>query len=77
MTQITLSVDDKTLERAQKIASDRNTTLTEMVRQFVESIAAQADAANGQTADLLRKSFECLSRDMGQRQWRREDLHER
>ncbi len=77
MPNITLSVDEEIVRKVRKIAIDRNTTLSAMVREFLESTAARDDAQRRQTADRLRQSFKSLSRDMGPRRWKREDLYER
>ena len=41
MPNITLSVDDDTVKKVRKIAIDKNTTLTAMVREFLISVAAR------------------------------------
>ena len=70
MPNITLSVDEEVIRKVRKIAVDRHTTLTAMVREYLKSVAARA-------AEDLEKSFAVLSRDMGRRTWNREELHER
>ena len=39
MSNITLSVDDEIIKKVRKIAIDKNTTLTAMVREYLKSIA--------------------------------------
>ena len=39
MPNITLSVDDEIIKKVRKIAIDKNTTLTAMVRKFLTSMA--------------------------------------
>jgi hypothetical protein len=77
MTRITLDVDEQVIRRAEQIASDRKTTVTQMVREFLESVAADDAAGREEARRRLAQSFGRLSRDMGPRRWRREDLYER
>jgi len=77
MSNITLSVDDEIIVKVRKVAIDKNTTLTQMVRDFLASVAERNSAARMQAVRELEKSFENLSRDMGKRAWKREDLYDR
>jgi len=77
MSNITLSVDDEIIKKVRKIAIDKNTTLTAMVRNFLISVANRDAQQKNEVIKKLRKSFKTLSRDMGQRKWTRETLHER
>lgn len=77
MPNITLSVDDDIVKRVRKIAIDKNTTLTAMIREFLTSVAARDAQLKKEAVIKLHRSFKMISRDMGQRKWSREDLHER
>ena len=77
MPNITLSVDEEIIKKVRKIAVDKNTTLTAMVREFLQSVADSDAAEKKQALDKLQRSFRELSRDMGPRTWTREDLYER
>ena len=77
MPNITLSVDDDIVKRVRKIAIDKNTTLTAMIREFLASVAARDAQVKKEAVSKLQQSFKTISRDMGQRKWSREDLHER
>lgn len=77
MPNITLSVDDDIVKKVRKIAIDKNTTLTAMIREFLVSVTARDAQLKNEAVRKLNKSFKTLSRDMGQRKWSREDLHER
>lgn len=76
MPKITLTVDGETIKKIRKIAIDKNTTLTAMVRDFLESVAKSDLPEKERTLRNLRGSFKYLSRDMGKRKWEREELHE-
>ena len=74
---ITLSIDEETVKKVRRIAMNKDTTLTAMVRDYLTSVA-NSDAADRkeQVAKLMR-STERLSRDMGPRTWTRDDLYDR
>lgn len=77
MSNITLSVDDEVIRKVRKIAIDKNTTLTQMVRDFLTSVATRGVAQRMRAVRRLETSFEEFGRDMGKRDWSREELHER
>ena len=75
--KITLSIDEEIVKKVRKIAIDKNTTLTAMVRDYLTSIASSDAAARKADADKLMETLEKVSRDMGPRTWTREDLYDR
>jgi hypothetical protein len=77
MPNITLSVDDKIIKKVRKIAVDKNTTLTAMIRDFLKSVAERDAVEKELVIKDLYKSFTMFSRDMGERHWTRAELHER
>lgn len=77
MPNITLSVDRDTLQKVRKIAVDRSTTLTAMVRAFVQSVADRDQPERERAAQELGRTFDELARPMGPHSWTREQLHER
>ncbi len=77
MPNITLSVDEEIIKKVRKIAIDKNTTLTAMVRDFLTSVADSDVHEKHQAVKKLQLSFRRVSRDMGRRAWTRETLYER
>ncbi|MEA1947793.1 MAG: DUF6364 family protein [Thermodesulfobacteriota bacterium] len=77
MPNITLSVKDDVIKKVRKIAVDRNTTLTSMVREFLCSVAAKDQQERENIAHGLSMTFKAYSIDMGKQRWTREELHER
>lgn len=77
MPNITLSVEDEIIKKVRKIAIDKNTTLTALVRDFLTSVANQDAQKKDIAVANLRKSFKSASRNMGKREWTREMLHAR
>jgi hypothetical protein len=76
---VTLSLDDELVKKVRKIAVDRDTTLTGMVRSYLEIVAAE-DAATGRRRrerEALERSFERFQFKVGKRTWKRADLYDR
>ena len=76
---ITLSLDDKLVKEIRKIAVDRDTTLTALVRDYLERLAAE-NAASGRKRrerEALERSFKQFQFRIGKRAWKREDLYVR
>ena len=74
---ITLNIDEETVKKVRKIAIDKDTTLTAMVRDYLTWVAKGDAQERQQSAAALDESFQRLSRDMGPRNWSREDLYAR
>ena len=74
---ITLSVDEEIVKKVRKIAVDKDTTLTAMVREYLTSVANHAVAGRREHVARLKDTLKRVSRDMGPRKWTREDLHAR
>ena len=76
---ITLSLDDDLVKKVRKIAVERDTTLTGMVRDYLEDLATE-NAASGRKRrerEMLERSFDQLQFHVGKRTWKRADLHVR
>ena len=77
MTQLTLTLKDETVKKAEQVAEAQSTSLPALIEEFVESVASQADDQRAESLKWLTESFSRLSRPIGPRTWRREDLYER
>ena len=76
---ITLSLPDDLVKRIRKIAVDRDTTLTGMVREYLMEIV-KLDSTAGRKhreREALERGFEQFQFNVGRRTWKRQDLHER
>lgn len=76
---ITLSLDEKLVRELRKIAIDKDTTLTGLVRAYLEGLAAENAASGRKRRELeaLERSFKQFHFRVGKRTWKREDLYER
>jgi len=70
---ITLSIDDKVVNDARKIAQDMGKSLNQMVREYLEQLTRQ------QQANASFDEFLCLSGHGDSNGWtfNRDELHER
>ena len=76
---ITLSLDEKLVKEIRKIAVDRDTTLTGLIREYFEKLLAENTATGRKRRELeaLERSFKQFHRKLGKRIWKREDLYVR
>ena len=72
---ITLSVDEKTAERARKVAQAMGKSLNQLVREYMERLSRESDAKDT-VEEIRRLSAESGGRSRG---WRfdRASLHDR
>ena len=69
---ITLSIDEETMKKVRKIAIDKNTALTAMVR---DTVANSDSGLKQQRIAELKNSIRRHARDLGSRTWTRDDLY--
>jgi hypothetical protein len=76
---ITLSLEDQLVKEVRKIAVERDTTLTGLVRSYLQSLATEHAKSGRKRRELeaLEESFKALKVNIGKRTWKREDLYER
>jgi hypothetical protein len=76
---ITLSLDEKLVKDVRKIAVERDTTLTGLVRAYLEQLAAEqaASGRNRRERESLERSLGQFQFRVGKKTWKREDLHVR
>jgi hypothetical protein len=76
---ITLTLDDKLVKEVRKIAAEKETTLTGLVRTYLQNLAAQQLNTDKVRRDQERflETFDHLKVSMGKRTWKREDLYDR
>ena len=77
MPNLTMTIDEKILKKARKIAVERDTTVTALVRGYLEQLAVKEDVAVEGVVDELKRCFDRTNLEIGERTWTREQLHER
>jgi hypothetical protein len=73
---LTLTLDEDLLRAARKVALDRNTSVNQMVRDFLERVVRETDQRQTALA-RLDEIFRTERIEVGRRTWKRQDLHER
>ena len=76
---ITLAIDEHIVREVRKIAVDRDTTLTQLVREYLEKLAAEngEEDRKRQALARLEEGFRRFEFRVGKHTWSRADLHER
>ncbi len=76
---ITLTLDNDLVKEVRKIASDRDTTLTGLVRGYLKQLAEESANSGRKKRELeaLERSFERFQFKLGKKTWKREDLYDR
>ncbi|HEY2461152.1 MAG TPA: DUF6364 family protein [Candidatus Acidoferrum sp.] len=76
---VTLSIDDSLVKEVRKIAIDQDTTLTGLVRDYLENLVAESNASGRKRRqqDALKRSFQRLRFPVGEKSWKRSDLYDR
>jgi hypothetical protein len=76
MKNITLSVDDKVLAEVRRYATERNSSVNKLVRDYLTRIAVTNDRARSARHRIKELSNRSSAR-IGRVSWSREGLHER
>jgi|CXWL01.1.fsa_nt_gi hypothetical protein len=71
---ITLSVDERSLEEARRIAAARGTSVNQLVREYIDSLARLDGKA---AAEEFRRLSASGSGNSDGRPWKREDAYDR
>ena len=76
---ITLSIDDDLVKEVRKIAVERDTTLTGLVRDYLKELTAEHERTGRKRREreALERSFRQFQFRISRRTWTREELHER
>ena len=77
MTNLTLAIDDQLLKDARSVAFERETTLTELIREYLGVLAKGLAVKRRMRAKRMIDMFERNAVHVGKRTWTREDLYER
>jgi hypothetical protein len=73
---LTLTFDADLLKAARRFALEHDTTVNQMVRDFLTQVVVKKDPKKAALAELER-IFQTSSVTVGKRDWTRDDLHER
>ena len=77
MSNITISIDDALLKKAKKIAIDRDTSFSGLVRDYISDLVEKEEQHRLLKIEELMHSFKNNTAKIGEISWSRSDLHER
>lgn len=72
---VTVSIDDRLLERARELARKRDTSLNQMIRDYLEEVTASSSPEH--LLEDLERMWRENNPDSGGRDWERGDLYDR
>jgi len=77
MPNITMSMDEDLIRKARKIAVEKNTTMTAMVRSYLRKLVAREDQKKDRIIRELDVLYRATERRIVPVTWTRDELHER
>ena len=77
MVNITMSIDDELLKTARKIAIEKDTSLTGLIRVYLKELVEEKEALKEIAALELESMFSSSEAVVGKKTWSRDDLHVR
>ena len=77
MPNITMSIDGELLKKVRKIAIDRDTSLTGMIRSYLEELVEKEEVLKEVAENELESLFLSSNAVVGKKTWTRDELHVR
>jgi hypothetical protein len=76
---VTLTLEDEIVRKIRRLAAERDTTLTGLVRDYLTQLAQADETADRDARNLanLERAFQSFSLSASPRAWSRSELHER
>lgn len=76
MPTLTLELEEDILQKAQKLAAQRNTTLNRLVHDYVTNLVGHLER-HPEDWERVQRMMRENPVEVGERTWTRESLHER
>ena len=76
MANLTITIDDEILRRARVRATEQETSVNGLLRDYLTAFAAVGHTWDQATDEILRLSAQSRS-SRGDQRWTRDELHER
>jgi len=74
---VTMAIDEDLLKKARKIAIDKNTTVTGLIRNYLNHMVEQEEKSKNEIIYELAELLDRSQAVIGEKTWVREDLYER
>lgn len=76
VAKLALTIEDALLESVRKVAHGRNTSVDQIVSDYLSDLVAETEDRRAAVADF-DEIFRTISAERGDRTWTRDELHER
>ena len=73
---LTLTIEEELLRTARKLALDRNTSVNQLVREYLEQLVSE-DSRQQSAHRWISEHFDNCPVEVGPVTWNRDELHER
>ncbi|MDM7926747.1 MAG: DUF6364 family protein [bacterium] len=73
---ITVAVDSQLLKKVRKIAVDKETTVTGLIREYLETLVLREDSVKKEIISELSALLDRSEAVVGDQKWTRDDLHD-
>ncbi len=77
MPNITMSIDAELLKRARKIAIEKDTSLTGLIRSYLQELVEKEEVLKVTATSELESLFASSEAVVGKKTWSRDELHAR
>ena len=77
VSNIIMSLDDELVKKARKIAIDKDTSITGLIRKYLQELVEQEELSNTTAAAELESLFRQSKAVVGRKTWSRDELHDR
>lgn len=77
MANVTMTLDDEIIKKVKKIAVEKNTTLTGIIRDYLTRLAKREDQRTEEIIKELSAIMNSGEIKIGRITWNRDELHER
>ncbi len=77
MPNITMSIDAELLKRARKIAIEKDTSLTGLIRSYLQELVQKEEVLKVTATSELESLFASSEAVVGKKTWSRDELHAR
>ena len=74
---LTLTIEEDLLKEARKIALDRDTSVNQLVREYLSELVREEKVKKATSLAELEDLFRTSRVSLGSRSWTRDELHER
>ena len=74
---LTLSIDEKLLKSARKAAVDMDTSVNSLIRDYLQELVEKQEQSKSMFLDEWMQLMDKNSISMEERNWNRDELHER